>query len=818
MMTPPRWTQGLTGRIVGLFLGLLLVVQVASVWTLHHGVETNARLALAGDLAEGKRLLQRLLAQNTERLRQGAALLAADYAFRSAVQSDDVDTIRSALDNHGARIGASVSALLTPDLRLRALSGGLRPQDLAPLLARLPVAAAGGARAAGPASPQPADSPVLLVEQQAVQLVLVPMKAPLLVGWVVMGFPLGDELPADLHALTQLKMALVARSGEQPARVLLPRLPPAERERMAQLPAGPGELSLAGDTLKHDSLALGQGSGWQVQAVLWRSVDEAVAPYQRLQLLLLVISLGGVAVFAAGSVFTARRITQPVRALVSASNRLGAGDFDTPVPQPGRSDEIGRLAQSFETMRLDIGRQNRAIHDLAYRDTLTGLPNRALFSQVLNEALTRHDCVSVLMLDLDRLKQVNDKLGYHMGDRLLVQVGQRLVALPDCRNGFIARLSGDEFAVMLPQCPADAAAGMAAAVLAMLDQPLLLGDSLVDLAGAIGVATWPDHAADAASLLTRTEVAMYEAKHRRIGVLVYDPAIDSDSAQTLSLLGEMRRALQRDELRLFLQPKLDVAGRHLIGAEALVRWQHPERGLVPPLQFIPFAEETGFIHELTLWVVQDAARVWAEWRERGLDLRLSVNLSTHDLMKADLLERLQARLDRHQVPPRALCLEITESAIMSDPQRALQTLQALSAAGYKLSIDDFGTGYSSYATLKHLPVHELKIDMSFVRAMEKEPKDAMIVRSIIEVAHNLGLSVVAEGVENLAILDQLDALHCDEAQGWHIGKPMPTPQFLAWAEQRWPGLLDAPAAAPLQRCTACGAAEATTTAAAEAGG
>ena len=796
-MSWPSIFTGLTGRIVGLFLGLLLLVQVSSFLTIRQSIADNARAGLASDLAEGEQLLKRLLDQNAERLTQGATLLAADFGFRSAVQSGDEDTLRSALDNQGARIGAAVSAFMGPDMSLRAVGESVDAQRLAPQLSRLQGSPGNGPDSSGGQS-LAQSSQVVLVGNQAFQFVVVPMKAPLLVGWVVMGFPLGEELPRDLRQLTHLNMALVAQSGPQSSQLLLPALPATQASTLTRLATGRGETALSGDTVMHQATRLSRGEGWEVRAVLWRSVDEAVAPYERLQWLLLIISVLGVGVFAVGSVLTAKAITQPVRALVSASNRLGRGDFDTPVPQSGRNDEIGRLAQSFERMRLDIAEQNRAIYDLAYRDRLTGLPNRAKFSEVLTEALKQGSPVTVLMLDLDRLKQVNDKLGYHMGDRLLVQVGERLSDLPECIQGYTARLSGDEFAVLLPNCDSATGVTIASAVLGMLDQPLLLGDSLVDLAGAIGIASHPEHASDTATLLTRAEVAMYEAKHRRIGSLVYDPAIDSDSAQTLSLLGEMRRALQRDELRLFLQPKLDVHGRRLIGAEALVRWQHPERGLVPPMQFIPFAEETGFIHELTLWVVQDAARVCAEWRSRGLDLRLSINLSTHDLMKPDLLDRLESRLARHRVPPQALCLEITESAIMSDPQRALQTLHALSERGYKLSIDDFGTGYSSYATLKNLPVHELKIDMSFVRAMEKEPKDAMIVRSIIEVAHNLGLSVVAEGVENQAILDQLDALSCDEAQGWHIGKPMPTGDFVAWAGQRWPELLAAlaPAAAP----------------------
>jgi EAL domain-containing protein (putative c-di-GMP-specific phosphodiesterase class I) len=251
-------------------------------------------------------------------------------------------------------------------------------------------------------------------------------------------------------------------------------------------------------------------------------------------------------------------------------------------------------------------------------------------------------------------------------------------------------------------------------------------------------------------------------------------------------LGELRRALRQNELRLYLQPKLRLADGSLAGAEALVRWHHPERGLLPPSHFIPFAEETGFIHELTLWVVEEAARVWFELRERGLTLRLSVNLSAHDLMKADLLDRLSVRLQRHRMPASAMTLEITESAIAADPKRAMQSLQALKAAGYKLSIDDFGAGYTSLGQLVDLPVNELKIDMLFVRSMDREPDKAAMVRFIIGLAHDRRLSVVAEGVENAAILDLLEGYGGDEAQGYHIAKPMPAIDLLAWSAERWP--------------------------------
>jgi EAL domain-containing protein (putative c-di-GMP-specific phosphodiesterase class I) len=282
-------------------------------------------------------------------------------------------------------------------------------------------------------------------------------------------------------------------------------------------------------------------------------------------------------------------------------------------------------------------------------------------------------------------------------------------------------------------------------------------------------------------LLSRAEVAMYAAKRRTQGPLMYDASFDAASTQTLSLLTELRQAVERGELRLYLQPKLSLDSGRVSGAEALVRWAHPQRGLVPPMDFIPFAEQTGFIRVLTMWVFEEAARHWLALQAEGLALTISVNLSTRDLLDPDLPQKFDALLVKHSVPAEAYCLEITESAIMDDPARALATLNRLSGLGFKLSIDDFGTGYSSLAYLKRLPVDELKIDKSFVMSMEKDLDDAKIVRSTIDLAHNLGLRVVAEGVENAKAWDMLRELECDEAQGYHMGKPMPATEFIVWS-------------------------------------
>ena len=519
--------------------------------------------------------------------------------------------------------------------------------------------------------------------------------------------------------------------------------------------------------------------------------DDAVRLPGALQGILALITLAGFGVFGVGSLYTARQVTTPLRTLSVAADRLGEGDYHTPITGMRRRDEIGHLAQAFEQMRVSVAEKQSQILKLAYWDPLTGLPNRVQFRDAVRDAIAQAGegaspgalgapAVAVIVLNLDRFKHVNDVLGYRIGDLLLGCVAERLSQQMVRGADLVGRLSGDEFAVLLRDGDAALAQSVAQRITLAFDEPLKLEEHTVDMGAGIGIACWPQHAADADTLLSRAEIAMYAAKRRANGPLLYDASIDVSSLQTLSLLTELRKAVELGELRLYLQPKLRLDTGQLAGAEALVRWAHPERGLVPPFEFIPFAEQTGFIHALTMWVFEQALHHWLALQAQGVDLTLSVNLSTRDLLDPDLAQKFDALLVRHRVPAEAVCLEITESSIMDDPQRALATLNRLSALGFKLSIDDFGTGYSSLAYLKRLPVDELKIDKSFVLSMVEDLDDAKIVRSTIDLAHNLGLTVVAEGVESARVWDLLRELDCDEAQGYHMGKPMAAAEFHAW--------------------------------------
>ena len=778
-------------RIVALFLGLLLIIQLISFALVERSIDQNARGALQESLNLGERVFERLLAQNALHLRESTQLLSADYGFREAIASEDTETLVSALANHGERLGADFAVFTTAQ-------GVLKASTLKDTNGLLPLIT----RAINQTSQQGSEGVpplVMQLQQRPYQLIAVPVKAPLTIGWVVMGFRLEQELLTEMHQLTGLGAIVMTRHSQGNWRAALSHLRPDQTDDVVRRwmptlhvdgPRMPDRLSfeLPGGLHVARLVGLHIQPGEQTVALLLRSVDEAVAPYEALRLAIMVLNGVGVLAFAMGSVITARRITTPVSTLTRLALRLSNGDFDAPIPSHGQN-EIGKLADAFESMRRAVQDREGAIRRSGFTDSLTRLPNRAQFSVNTREAVTEvlrtpDASCAVLMLDLDRFKHVNNVLGHDTGDLLLVRVGELLRRLIVDEANTVSRLSGDEFAILLRRGDVTQARAVARTIQQSLETTIDLNGNTVDLAAGIGIAACPEHAQDAVTLLRQAELAMYKAKQSQVGHVVFRPEMDVKSDEALFLLGELRQAIDRQELRMFLQPKVALGSGEVIGAEALVRWQHPTRGLVPPGAFIPFAEQSGFIRNLTNWLLEESTRTWRAWADQGLSLQMSINLSARDLIDPDLPGRVTALLGQHGVPPHCLCLEITESAIMDDPNRAQQTLEQFHYMGVKLSIDDFGTGYSSLAYLKQLPVDELKIDKSFVMNMQRDGQDAKIVRSVVDLAHNLGLKVTAEGLEEESAWAMLSSLNCDVAQGYWIAKPMPSDQFPAWVG-RW---------------------------------
>ncbi|HEX2293310.1 MAG TPA: EAL domain-containing protein [Gaiellaceae bacterium] len=434
-------------------------------------------------------------------------------------------------------------------------------------------------------------------------------------------------------------------------------------------------------------------------------------------------------------------------------------------------------------------RQQAAVNEhQALHDALTDLPNRTLFHDRVRHALAsarrEHVPVAVMIMDLDRFKEVNDTLGHASGDELLKQVGLRLAGTLR-ESDTVARLGGDEFGVLLPKVvDAQAAVAVAGKLRRSLEEPFAVHGLALQIEASVGIALFPDHGSDVQSLLQRADVAMYIAKEHPSGYEVYTRERDDYSPDRLTLLTELRRGIDRGELVLHYQPKADLRTGEITGVEALVRWRHPERGLIGPDEFIPAAQKTGVIGPLTLFVLDEALRQCRAWLLQGLQLPVAVNLSTRNLLDLHLPETVGELLARWEVPPSLLELEITESTILADPVRAMQILSRLGEMGIRLSIDDFGTGYSSLAYLKRLPVDELKIDRSFVQGMQENDNDAVIVRSTIDLGRNLGLRVVAEGVESSLAWNGLAQLGCDTAQGHYLSRPAPAEELTEWLRDR----------------------------------
>jgi diguanylate cyclase (GGDEF)-like protein len=447
------------------------------------------------------------------------------------------------------------------------------------------------------------------------------------------------------------------------------------------------------------------------------------------------------------------------------------------------------VSRASKTLQRQAAENDR----LALRDPLTELPNRVLFreraQQAIRAARRSGSRVAVMIVDLDRFRVINDALGHEAGDALLTKIGSRLqTGLRETDT--VARLGGDEFAVLLPEvADAGAVALTAERLLKTLEFPFPVGGVSVEVEASIGTSMYPEHGENVEGLIQRADVAMYVAKDAGTGHELYVEERDRYSPERLALLSELRGAIQRGELILHYQPKADLRSGRVVGMEALVRWEHPERGLLLSDEFVPLAEPTGLIGPLTRHVIDEALRECRAWRDGGIDLHVAVNLSARNLEDPRIPDLVARSLERWNLEPDALALEITESAILQEPVRVMQVVTALAGMGIRLMIDDFGTGYSSLAYLRRLPVSALKIDKSFVMGMLREENDAVIVRSTIDLGRNLGLEVVAEGVESAELWTRLAAMGCDVAQGFHLSPPMAPEEVPRWLEA-WAARVD----------------------------
>jgi len=760
-----RLSTRLTVLYAALFGAVLLVVSLAVFLAISGAAQRQVR----GELAATGTVFDRVWSLRSERLREGASLLSRDFGFREAAATGDALTIESALENLRNRMGVDHAFMV--DAEGRVVGARFTAADQARL-----------ARAF-----ETADDPsgVFLLAGEPYQLVSAPVLSPELIGWVVFAVRLDEAEMQALEKLAAIPLdALVLNRGADGGWTN-PRAPAelktaavrqvVDRSLRAKAPE-PEELSLASGrtvALVKPLPALEADRG--AVLLLRYPLAQALAAYEPLLLIVGLLGLGGLAVVSWGSWALARGVTRPISELDEAAHRLQRGEH-AQVEVKG-DDELGRLAASFNTMASEIRERERKITHQALHDDDTGLPNRhALERMIRSLAEWQLGCVYVCALGLDRFSHMRHALGHKLSAQAVRMVGNRLGGLaPACG---VARISTDMLGFVVIADGEDAALEEVARLLSALEQPVRVQGEPIDVALSVGLAPLED--AEVGVSIERASIALDQARAARKKTAVFDAEAYGDPAANLSLMSNLLTGILQDQLELWHQPKYDMRRNAVTGTEALVRWNHPVRGMIFPDVFITMAEETGHIRALTEWVVRRAIADQRQLAEAGYVLDVAVNISGRVLGEPDFIDFCR------EVLPDAvgrICFEITETAVIENPEVALAMLDAFADMGLSISIDDYGSGLSSLGYLKRIRGHELKLDRSIVADVTGSQRDALIVRSTIDLAHSLGLKVVAEGIETDACFSVLAGMGCDVAQGYLIARPQPLSQLFEFLGQ-----------------------------------
>jgi len=768
-------------RIFLVIVGLVALIQSITVVASLDALRDDALQKANHELEVGQRVFERLLAERATQLATAVRILASDYGFKEAIATSDTATIESVLANHGSRVKADLAAFIARDATIVTsthafTNGGVRGgTDKFPFAGMLGDAASG----------KSATDAIVVPGAGAYQIVVTPVRAPELIGWICIGFVIDDALAGNFKELTNLDVSFAPAGGQV---LLASTLHPGLRDAMGDA------LALAGDQRDRPlEVDVGDaafltlrsplpGAGQAVVAVLQTSLDEALQGLRSLVAKVLVIVAVALGLAIASARLVANSVTRPLRLLADAARRIAGGFYGEQVAM-ARSDEFGLVSHAFNDMQEGIARREARILHQAQHDGLTGLPNRLALRDRLGVALTRaarsRDTGALLLVDIVDFKAVNDALGHHTGDGVLQEVSRRLLAQARASDT-VARYGGNGFVLLLEGVGESAVRQAAQRILECTAEPLRLPDAQVRVDLTVGICLFPAHGEDAETLLRRAEIAMYAARTAGRAIDVYTTGQDESHLRRISLLRELTVALEGDQMEIYYQPKVDLRTRQVRQAEALVRWMHPERGMVAPDEFISLAEQSGLIGQLTQLVLSKVVRQIRQWSSLGMDIAVSVNVSALDLAEEGFADRLMELLRVNGVHPSQLTLEMTESTVIRDMHHTREVMKRLRDAGVHFSIDDFGTGYSSLAQLRSLPLHELKIDKSFVLHLTESQEDALIVRSTIELAHNMGLVVCAEGVESEAAISLLMGMQCEIGQGFCFSRPLPAAAFGEW--------------------------------------
>jgi EAL domain-containing protein (putative c-di-GMP-specific phosphodiesterase class I)/GGDEF domain-containing protein len=765
-----------TRMLVSSLLLLSLVLGVVLYAVYRAGLaDAEARAEVRLNLA-GAAFAQ-FMAQRATFLQQGVEALAADPAFAQDLQKADLAALESALGSHAGRFRADMAMLVSLDgrflvnTRFPDVFGQPFPNMRMLRLAEQKGGAAGYVR----------------MHDQAYQVVLAPASSPQQVAWVALGFPVSDTTATNLQALTGTGVDIF-NVGDEGVRVLASSFAGEMRMSMMNWLSG-----IKGMDTALQRARIGGQPFWvhfmrldtaapDYAAALTLPMETTPAPYVRLRETLLAVCAVALLAFLLGTSLLAKRLTRPILDLVEGVRRVGHGRYATRVTVQTR-DELGALAEGFNRMVGEIASREQQITSLAYHDALTGMPNRASFVKSINAdlAVGKLGRGVVLVASLARLHNTSLHFGFAVADGLVKAAAQRIQGREDWR---VASLGGHSFALFCPLASGQERDVWEGRLRAVLEAPLEWQGQFYDLGIHVGSALCPEDGREAETLLRRAGLAMQHGLPTVGAHVPWQPQFDVGGVQRLALLNDLREGIEAGQLLACYQPKARLGDGRVVACEMLLRWRHAEQGLLLPHDFIPAAEHAMLLRPLTQWVIDTAAAQAASWRAAGREMVVGINLSARNLADQAVVEQIANALARHDLPPEVLSAEITEGALMDDPETALAVVNAIAALGVKLCLDDFGTGYSSLVRLAHMPVSELKIDRSIVQRMLDSSREATVVKSSIDLAHALGMTVSAEGVETPEHWQRLLSYGCDLAQGHYLSRPIEAAAFDAWLAER----------------------------------
>lgn len=778
------------GKLLLMMLGLLVVTMLSTTLAVLRATNDNVETLLGNELSVIGRVFTEFLRQDRQQLLERGEVLAGDFAFKRALATGEFDTMRSVLANHGERINADLVLLVSParDVLLSTHPLDALPEDIARSLDRTMT---GGV------------SLPAVIGDTAFQLVMIPVRAPDLIGWLGLGRRLDAPALARIREITTIDVTLLyaGEGAERTHRVST--LPPS------LLPAGPAgtEVSAAARELARDLRSANWLSQERVMldsddatlvAVLSESLAGALDEYAPMRLQMVLIALVALVAATLATLLVARWVTRPVYRLVTAAQTISTGDYSRRIDlRAGR--EFDALANTLNLMQDTVAEREARIQHQAQYDMLTQLPNRnymySLFTRQVTEsaASTRF---ALGLLDLYNLQQLQDLYGGQFSDEVLKEVAARVNG--SLRRGDMAARVGDtQILLFLADMEPSGIEIVMRKLRNEFSSALVVDEVPVQLDFALGFVFCPRDGTDFDDLLRRAQIALSHARRTTRDHAVYQLGQDEQHLRQIQVASHLPRAIDAAAFTLHYQPKYDLHARAVKEVEALLRWTDDELGAVSPDEFIPVAEQTGIITRISEQIVRRVIDQILLWNASGIHLTVCINLSGIDILKEHFLQSVMHALETSGLPPYSLALEITETAMMGDIALATANLKHVEEAGIRLSIDDFGTGFSSLAQLKTLPVQELKIDKSLVMRLDSDQDDRQIVRSTIEMAHYLGLKVVAEGVESEQVLAMLNEMHCDAVQGYFLARPLPAPDLENWLREppehmrRIPGVLDA---------------------------